>query len=100
MEKVIGGIKRDCYPLTPAQMVHMYTLKFSPTDEVVNIGTGQFLHCAKRFYARFGALQTFLRRAVRGKDNRSRVFLSPRAPFLFRGAPRLKGETTADLFGA
>ena len=43
MEKIIGGIKRDCYPLTPAQMVHMYTLQFSPSDEVVNIGTGQFL---------------------------------------------------------
>jgi len=34
---------------------------------------------------------------VRGKDNRSRVFLSPRAPKLFRGAPRLEGATAADL---
>ena len=39
----------------------------------------------------------FLARAVRGKDNRFRVFLSPRAPLLFRGAPRLEGETAADL---
>ena len=42
MEKIIGGIKRECYPLTPAQMVHMYTLNFSPSDEVVNIRTGQY----------------------------------------------------------
>lgn len=43
MEKIIGGIKHDCYPLTPAQMVHMYTLQLSPTHEIVNIGTGTFL---------------------------------------------------------
>ena len=43
MEKIIGGIKHDCYPLTPARMVHMYTLQLSPTHEIVNIGTGTFL---------------------------------------------------------
>ena len=47
-----------------------------------------------------GALRALSRRAVRGKDNRFRVFLSPRAPFLFRGAPRLSRAMAADLFGA
>lgn len=43
MEKIIGGIKRECYPLTPAQMVHIYTLSLSQSAEIVNIGTGQYI---------------------------------------------------------
>ena len=43
MEKIIGGIKRECYPLSEAEMVHLYTLSLSPTHEVVNMGTGRYL---------------------------------------------------------
>ena len=32
MQKNIGGIMRECYPLTPAQLVHIYTLNYSPTQ--------------------------------------------------------------------
>ena len=43
MEKIIGGIKRDCYPITEAEMLHLYTMTFSPTAEIVNLGTGRYL---------------------------------------------------------
>lgn len=42
-EKIIGGIKRECYPLTAAQMVHLYTISLCPTHEIVNMGTGRYL---------------------------------------------------------
>ena len=74
MEKIIGGIKRQCYPLTPAQMVHMYTLKFSPTDEVVNIGTGQFF----KKELNIAALREALNRAVeRCESMRLRLWRDP-----------------------
>lgn len=74
MEKIIGGIKRDCYPLTPAQMVHMYTLQFSPSDEVVNIGTGQFLQIDMNV----AALREALNRAVeRCETMRLRLWKDP-----------------------
>ena len=74
MEKIIGGIKHECYPLTPAQMVHMYTLMFSPSDEVVNIGTGQF------FKTEFNVsvLREALNRAVeRCESMRMRIWREP-----------------------
>ncbi|MCH5212656.1 MAG: peptide synthetase [Oscillospiraceae bacterium] len=43
MEKIIGGIKRDCYPITEAELLHLYTMSFSPTAEIVNLGTGRYL---------------------------------------------------------
>ncbi len=70
MEKIIGGIKRDCYPLTLAQMVHMYTLQFSPSDEVVNIGTGQFLQITMNV----AALREALNRAVERCEAIVKVF--------------------------
>ena len=74
MEKIIGGIKRQCYPLTPAQLVHMYTLKFSPTDEVVNIGTGQFF----KKELNLAALREALNRAVeRCESMRLRLWRDP-----------------------
>ena len=42
----------------------------------------------------------FLAHAARGKANRFRVFLSPRAPSLFPGAPRPGRAMTANIFGA
>lgn len=60
MEKIIGGIKRDCYPLTSAEKVHIYTLKYSPTQEIVNIGTGRYLQTD----VNWAALREALNRAV------------------------------------
>ena len=74
MEKIIGGIKRDCYPLTPAQVIHMYTLKFSPSDEVVNIGTGQYLQIDMNI----AALREALNRAIeRCESMRMRLWRDP-----------------------
>ena len=74
MEKIIGGVKRDCYPLTPAQMVHMYTLGMSPTHEIVNIGTGQFLQTKLNL----AALREALNRAVeRCESMRLRIWQDP-----------------------
>ena len=74
MEKIIGGIKRDCYPVTPAQMVHMYTLQLSPSDEIVNIGTGQFF----QFEMNISALREALNRAVeRCESMRLRLWKDP-----------------------
>ncbi|MBQ1463364.1 MAG: hypothetical protein IIZ18_01005 [Ruminococcus sp.] len=81
MEKIIGGIKRDCYPLTPAQLVHMYTLKFSPTDEVVNIGTGQFLQCNMNV----AALREALNQAIeRCESMRMRLWKDPETDELWQ----------------
>ena len=74
MEKIIGGIKRDCYPLTQAQLVHMYTLNFSPSDEVVNIGTGQYFQKEMNV----AALREALNRAVeRCESMRLRLWKDP-----------------------
>ncbi len=74
MEKIIGGIKRECYPLTPAQMVHMYTLQLSPTHEIVNIGTGQFF----QFKMNVAALREALNRAIeRCETMRMRLWQDP-----------------------
>lgn len=74
MEKIIGGIKRDCYPLTPAQMIHIYTLKFSPTHEIVNIGTGQYL----KTELNISVLREALNRAVeRCESMRMRLWRDP-----------------------
>jgi len=44
VEKIIGGIKRECYPLTEAQKVHLHTIVTSSYHhEVVNMGTGRYL---------------------------------------------------------
>jgi len=74
MEKIIGGIKRECYPLTPAQMVHIYTLQLSPTAEIVNIGTGQFF----QFKMNVAALREALNRAIeRCESMRLRLWKDP-----------------------
>ncbi|MBQ5562748.1 MAG: hypothetical protein IIT39_05130, partial [Clostridia bacterium] len=74
MEKIIGGIKHDCYPLTPAQMVHMYTLQLSPTHEIVNIGTGQFFQIEMNV----SVLREALNRAIeRCEAMRMRIWRDP-----------------------
>jgi len=74
MEKIIGGIKHDCYPLTPAQMVHMYTLQLSPTHEIVNIGTGQFFQIEMNV----SVLREALNRAIeRCEALRMRIWRDP-----------------------
>ena len=74
MEKVIGGIKRDCYPLTAAQMVHIFTLKYSPTQEIVNIGTGQYFQSKMNT----AALREALNRGIeRCESLRLRIWQDP-----------------------
>lgn len=74
MEKIIGGVKRECYPLTPAQIVHIGTMLASSSDEVVNIGTGQYL----RYNLNIAALREALNRAVeRCETMRMRIWKDP-----------------------
>ena len=74
MEKIIGGIKHECYPLTPAQMVHMYTLQLSPTHEIVNIGSGVFL----KTELNVSVLREALNRAIeRCESMRLSIWLDP-----------------------
>ncbi len=81
MVKIIGGIMHDCYPLTPAQMVHMYTLKFSPTHEIVNIGTGTFLQAELNI----SVLREALNRAIeRSESMRLRIWRDPETEELWQ----------------
>lgn len=74
MEKIIGGIKRECYPVTPAQLIHLYTLQLSPTHEIVNIGTGTFL----KYDLNLSVLREALNRAVeRCEAMRLRLWKDP-----------------------
>lgn len=73
-EKIIGGIKRECYPLTAAQMVHLYTISLSPTHEIVNMGTGRYLQMS----INQAALREALNRAVeRCESMRIRFWKDP-----------------------
>lgn len=81
MEKIIGGIKRDCYPITSAQLVHIYTLKLSETAEIVNIGTGQYLKAD----VNIAALREALNRAVeRCESLRLRLWKDPETDEVFQ----------------
>ncbi len=74
MEKIIGGIKHECYPLTAAQKVHLYTLSLSPTHEIVNMGTGRYL----QMDINQAALREALNRAVeRCESTRLRFWKDP-----------------------
>ena len=74
MQKNIGGITYDLYPLTPAQMVHISTLRYSPTSEIVNIGSGQYLQAKMNI----AALREALNRAVeRCESMRMRIWKDP-----------------------
>lgn len=74
MEKIIGGIKRDCYPLTEAEMLHLYTISLSPTHEIVNMGTGRYL----QMNINQAALREALNRAIeRCETMRLRMWKEP-----------------------
>jgi hypothetical protein len=74
MIKNIGGIDYECYPLTQAQLVHISTLRFSPTQEIVNIATGQYLQTKLNL----AALREALNRAVeRCESMRMRIWKEP-----------------------
>ena len=74
MQKTIGGITYECYPLTPAQLVHISTLNYSPTAEIVNIGSGQYLQTKLNI----AALREALNRAVeRCESMRLRFWKDP-----------------------
>ena len=81
MEKIIGGIKRECYPLTSAQLVHIYTLSLSNSAEIVNIGTGQYLKAD----VNLAALREALNRAVeRCESLRLRLWKDPETGEMFQ----------------
>ena len=81
MQKNIGGINYDCYPLTPAQLVHISTLRYSPTAEIVNIGTGQYLQTELNL----AALREALNRAVeRCETMRMRIWKDPETKELWQ----------------
>lgn len=39
----VNGSVMKCYPLTAAQRLHYYTVKYCPKHQVLNIGTGLYV---------------------------------------------------------
>ena len=60
MQKNIGGINYECYPLTSAQLLNLSNIKEGSTDEVENIGAGQYL----QIRVNIAAMREALNRAV------------------------------------
>lgn len=66
-EIMINGAATRCYPLTAAQRIHNYTVKFCPASQVLNIGTGLYVKqdvdfdmlkkAVKMSYARFDSMR-------------------------------------------
>lgn len=74
MLKNIGGINYDCYPLTSAQLLNLTNIKEGSTDEVENIGAGQFL----QINVNLAAMREALNRAVeRCESMRLRLWKDP-----------------------
>ena len=74
MLKNIGGINYDCYPLTYAQLLNLSLVKEGCTDEVENIGAGQYL----QMDLNVAALREALNRAVeRCESMRLRLWKDP-----------------------
>lgn len=74
VEKIIGGIKRECYPLSEAERLHLFTLAYSPTHEIVNMGTGRYF----RAPLNQAALREALNRAIsRCESMRLRLWKEP-----------------------
>ncbi len=59
----INGTVMQCYPLTAAQRLHFYTLKYAP-HQVTNIGTGLYI----KNDVDFGVLKQSIMEAVAGFD--------------------------------
>lgn len=74
MLKNIGGINYECYPLTSAQLLNLTNIKEGTTDEVENIGAGQYL----QMNIDLAALREALNRAVeRCESMRLRIWKDP-----------------------
>ena len=39
----VNGVNLQCYPLTAAQRLHNYTVKYCPYNQILNIGTGLYI---------------------------------------------------------
>ncbi len=39
----VNGVNLECYPLTAAQRLHNYTVKYCPYHQILNIGTGLYI---------------------------------------------------------
>ena len=39
----VNGVNLQCYPLTAAQRLHNYTVKYCPYHQILNIGTGLYI---------------------------------------------------------
>lgn len=59
----VNGTMMQCYPLTAAQRLHFYTIKFSK-PQVLNIGTGLYI----KQDVDFGVLKDSIREAIAGFD--------------------------------
>ncbi len=42
-EFTVNGVNLQCYPLTAAQRLHNYTVKYCPYHQILNIGTGLYI---------------------------------------------------------
>ena len=74
MLKNIGGINYECYPLTSAQLLNLSNIKEGSTDEVENIGAGQYL----QIKVNIAAMREALNRAVeRCESMRLRLWKDP-----------------------
>lgn len=74
MLKNIGGINYECYPLTSAQRLNLSNIKEGSTDEVENIGAGQYL----QINVNIAAMREALNRAVeRCESMRLRLWKDP-----------------------
>lgn len=63
-EIIINGTPMKCYPLTAAQRLHFYTIKFSK-PQVLNIGTGLYIQTD----VNFDILRDCIRQAVKDFDS-------------------------------
>lgn len=73
MQKIINGVVRECYPLTSAQKIHIFTLTLGKS-EIANIGTGQYF----KKNINFSILNEALNRAVkRCESMQLRFYMEP-----------------------
>ena len=82
-EFVVNGAELKCYPLTAAQRIHNYTIKFS-AHQVLNIGTGFYIQhdidfeilkkAIKMSYQRFDSMRL---RFVKDEDDTVYQYIVP-----------------------
>ncbi|MCM1523129.1 MAG: condensation domain-containing protein [Ruminococcus sp.] len=81
---MINGAAMQCYPLTAAQRIHNYTVKFCPASQVLNIGTGLYVQqdvdfgllkkAVKMSYERFDTMRL---RFTEGEDGEVYQYIVP-----------------------